>query len=311
MALIVFAETGLLVGFFSARGLPGRHGWIAGGDDRRDRQRLPVWESAFLTVASVLGNTAGYAIGAATGPKLFTSRENSMLFNKKHLYRAHAFYEKHGGRTIVLARFMPVVRTFVPVVAGMGRMDYARYTQFNVIGGVAWIWSMLFIGYFLGRYIPGVDKHIELVILVVILLSFLPGIISWWRHRGERITRRAGCRFQVNHSGETMPFTLPALPYPLDALEPHIDAKTMEIHHTKHHQAYVNKFLNAAIEKAPGAPGRKSTGRSDERRQHTSGGGQAAAIRNNGGGHWNHSMFWELMGPKKGGEPSGKLAGRD
>src|SRR5262245_63704022 len=103
-----------------------------------------------LTVASVIGNTVKYAIGKAADPRLFT-REDSLLFNRKHLYRAHAFYEKHGGKTIIIARFMPIVRTFVPVVAGMGRMDYGRYTLFNIIGGLAWIWSMLFIGYFLGR----------------------------------------------------------------------------------------------------------------------------------------------------------------
>jgi membrane-associated protein len=140
---------------------------------------------ALLTVASILGNTAGYAIGAATGPRLFT-RENSLLFNKKHLNRAHAFYEKHGGKTIIIARFMPIVRTFVPVIAGVGQMEYRRYMQYNVVGGIAWIWSMLFIGYFLGRYIPGVDKHVEIVILTVIVISFLPGVIGWLRHRARR-----------------------------------------------------------------------------------------------------------------------------
>jgi membrane-associated protein len=135
-----------------------------------------------LTVASVLGNTVGYAIGKAAGPRLFT-KEDSLLFNKKHLYRAHEFYEKYGGMTVILARFMPIVRTFVPVVAGMAQMGYRRYTLFNLIGGIGWIWSMLFIGYFLGRYIPGVDRHIETVIVLVILISLLPGIIGWMRTR--------------------------------------------------------------------------------------------------------------------------------
>jgi membrane-associated protein len=132
----------------------------------------------------------GYYIGRVTGEHLFT-RENSLLFNRKHLERAHAFYERHGGKTIVLARFMPIVRTFVPVVAGMGQMQYRRYTLYNVVGGLAWIWSMLFVGYFLGRYIPGIGDHIELVILVVIFLSFLPGIIAWLRSRGRSAERRA------------------------------------------------------------------------------------------------------------------------
>jgi membrane-associated protein len=137
-----------------------------------------------LTAASITGNTAGYAIGRATGPRLFR-REDSLLFNKKHLYRAHEFYERHGGATVIIARFMPIVRTFVPVVAGMAQMEYRRYTLYNVVGGIGWIWGMLFTGYFLGRYIPGIDKHIELVILVVVFLSLLPGLIGWYRARGS------------------------------------------------------------------------------------------------------------------------------
>ena len=185
MAVIVFAETGLLIGFF----LPGDSLIVTAGLLSATHNLLNVyWLGLLLTVASILGNTVGYAIGAATGPRLFT-REDSLLFNKKHLYRAHAFYEKHGGKTIIIARFMPIVRTFVPVVAGMGQMEYRRYFQYNVIGGVAWIWSMLFIGYFLGRYIPGVDKHVELVIMIVIFLSLLPGIISWLRHRNDAASK--------------------------------------------------------------------------------------------------------------------------
>lgn len=181
MSLIVFAETGLLIGFF----LPGDSLIVTAGLLAATTGIVNVYLlGLLLTIASILGNTAGYAIGAATGPRLFT-REDSLLFNKKHLNRAHAFYEKHGGLTIILARFMPIVRTFVPVVAGIGQMEYRRYMQYNIVGGVAWIWSMLFIGYFLGRYIPGVDKHIEIVILSVIFVSFLPGIIGWWRHRAK------------------------------------------------------------------------------------------------------------------------------
>jgi len=179
MTFIIFAETGLLVGFF----LPGDSLIVTAGLLAATHGIVNVyWLGLLLTVASVVGNTVGYAIGAAAGPRLFT-REDSLLFNKKHLYRAHAFYEKHGGKTIILARFMPIVRTFVPVVAGMGQMEYRRYMQYNIVGGVLWIWSMLFIGYFLGRYIPGVDKHVELVIVVVIFISILPGLIGWWRAR--------------------------------------------------------------------------------------------------------------------------------
>jgi membrane-associated protein len=179
LTAIIFAETGLLVGFF----LPGDSLLVTAGLLAATTGVFSVWLlGLLLTVASILGNTAGYAIGRAAGPRLF-SRENSLLFNKKHLYRAHEFYERHGGKTVIIARFMPIVRTFVPVVAGMGQMGYRRYTLFNVVGGLGWIWSMLFIGYFLGRYIPGVDQHIETVILLVIFLSLLPGVIGWMKAR--------------------------------------------------------------------------------------------------------------------------------
>ena len=181
LSAIIFAETGLLVGFF----LPGDSLIVTAGLLSATTGVLNVyWLGVLLTVASIIGNMVGYAIGAAAGPRLFT-REDSLLFNKKHLFRASAFYEKHGGKTIIIARFMPIVRTFVPVVAGMARMDYKRYTFYNVVGGIGWIWSMLFIGYVLGRYIPGVDKHIEIVILIVIFVSLLPGIISWLKHRSK------------------------------------------------------------------------------------------------------------------------------
>ena len=177
LTAIIFAETGLLIGFF----LPGDSLLVTAGLLAATTGVFNVYElGALLTVASIVGNSVGYAIGRVTGQRLFT-REDSLLFNKKHLYRAHDFYKRHGGATVILARFMPIVRTFVPVVAGMAQMGYREYTIYNVVGGVLWIWSMLFVGYFLGRYIPGVDRHIEKVIVVVIVLSLLPGIIGWWR----------------------------------------------------------------------------------------------------------------------------------
>jgi membrane-associated protein len=189
LTFIIFAETGLLVGFF----LPGDSLLVTAGLLASQTQlfNLDVYLlGILLSIASIVGNSVGYYIGKVTGAHLFT-RENSLLFNRKHLERAHAFYERHGGKTIVIARFMPIVRTFVPVVAGMGQMQYRRYTVYNIIGGLAWIWSMLFVGYFLGRYIPGIGDHIELVILVVIFLSFLPGIIAWLRSRGRSGEGRA------------------------------------------------------------------------------------------------------------------------
>ena len=180
LTAIIFSETGLLVGFF----LPGDSLLVTAGLlSSQPGFGLNVYLlGLILSIAAIVGDSVGYAIGRATGPRIFT-RENSLLFNRKHLERAHAFYEKHGGKTIILARFMPIVRTFAPVVAGVADMHYRTFLAFNVIGGLAWVWSMLFIGYFLGRWVPGIDKHIEPVILVVIFLSILPGIIGWWRER--------------------------------------------------------------------------------------------------------------------------------
>lgn len=177
---IIFAETGLLVGFF----LPGDSLLVTAGllASQPDFGLNVYLLGLILSIAAIVGDSVGYAIGRATGPRIFT-RENSLLFNRKHLQRAHAFYERHGGKTIILARFMPIVRTFAPVVAGVAEMEYRSFVAFNVIGGLLWVWSMLFIGYFLGRWVPGIDKHIESVILVVIFLSILPGIISWLRER--------------------------------------------------------------------------------------------------------------------------------
>jgi membrane-associated protein len=186
LTAIIFAETGLLIGFF----LPGDSLIVTAGLLCATMGVMNVWLlGLLLTVASIIGNAVGYEVGKNVGPRLFT-REDSILFNKKHLYRAAQFYEKHGGKTIIIARFMPIVRTFVPVVAGMAKMDYKRYTMYNVIGGIGWIWSMLLIGYFLGRYIPGVEKHIEVMILVIIFLSLLPGIIGYLRARSA--AKKAG-----------------------------------------------------------------------------------------------------------------------
>jgi len=185
LTAIIFAETGLLVGFF----LPGDSLIVTAGLLSAQPQfGLNVYLlGVLLTVAAIIGNTVGYLIGRATGPRLFT-RDDSLLFKKKHLYRAHDFYQKHGGKTLVIARFMPIVRTFVPVVAGLANMPLKAYTAYNVLGAIAWIWSMLFIGHFLGRMVPGIDKHIEPMILVIIALSLLPGLISWRRERAKAAT---------------------------------------------------------------------------------------------------------------------------
>ncbi len=181
LTLIIFAETGLLAGFF----LPGDSLLVTAGLLAADPAfGLNVWLlGAILSVAAVAGDSVGYAFGKATGPRIFT-RDDSLFFHRKHLLTAQAFYERHGGKAVVLARFMPIARTFAPVVAGVGRMRYGAFVTYNIVGGVLWIWSMLLTGYVLARTVPGVARHVEKVILLVIFLSILPGIIAWWReHR--------------------------------------------------------------------------------------------------------------------------------
>jgi membrane-associated protein len=179
MAAIIFTETGLFVGFF----LPGDSLLVTAGLLSSQGMPLNIWAlGALLNAAAVIGDNTNYWVGRLTGPRIFT-REESLFFRRKHLERAHEFYVKHGAKTVVLARFMPIIRTFAPLVAGAGKMNYRTFLTFSVLGGTAWIWSMLLLGYFLGSRVPGVAKHIELVILAVIFLSILPGIIGWWRQR--------------------------------------------------------------------------------------------------------------------------------
>lgn len=185
LALIVFTETGLLIGFC----LPGDSLLVTAG--------LVCWTSgwnlplllAILCAAAILGDSVGYRIGLQTGPKIFR-RDQSLLFRKDHLLKAQNFYERHGGKTIILARFIPILRTFAPVVAGVGRMEYRRFLLFNVCGGVGWVGSMVLIGYGLTPVLDPllkplfgdgvkVQDHIEKVIIIVVFLSISPGIAAW------------------------------------------------------------------------------------------------------------------------------------
>jgi len=180
LVAIVFAETGLMIGFF----LPGDSLLVTAGifaaAGHLDVVGLLLW----VTLAAVLGDQLGYYIGYRTGPRIFR-REDSLLFKRDHLMRAKAFYEKHGGKTIILARFIPVIRTFAPVVAGVGQMEYRRFVTFNVVGGVLWVWGMTLLGVWLGNAIPNIDDHIHKVIAVVVFLSILPAIIEYVRSRGR------------------------------------------------------------------------------------------------------------------------------
>ena len=180
LVAIVFAETGLLVGFF----LPGDSLLVTAGVFAA-AGHLDIWLLLTLvTAAAIVGDQVGYFIGYRTGPRIFR-REESLFFKPKHLRRAHEFYEKHGGKTIILARFMPIVRTFAPVVAGVARMEYRRFVTFNVVGGFLWVWSMSLLGYSLGQVVPDIDEHIHIVIVIVVFLSILPGIIEYVRSRGR------------------------------------------------------------------------------------------------------------------------------
>ena len=175
---IVFAETGLMVGFF----LPGDSLLVTAGlfAARGDLSMLTL--NLFVSLAAIAGDTVGYWIGAKAGPRIFT-RDDSIWFNKKHLLTTQEFYDRHGGFTIVIARFMPILRTFAPVVAGVGTMRYPRFLAYNVFGGIGWVLSMTTIGYLLGRAVPNIDRHIHVVIVIVIFLSLLPAIIKVVRER--------------------------------------------------------------------------------------------------------------------------------
>ena len=178
--LIVFAETGLVVMPF----LPGDSllfvaGTLAGGGGMH-----VGWLAATLMAAAIMGDSTNYWIGRYVGPKVF-KREDSWFFHRNHLIRTERFYERHGGKTVVLARFLPILRTFAPFVAGVGRMPYGRFLFFSVSGTVLWVGSLVAAGYFFGA-LPIVKQNLSLVILGIIILSILPGVIEYLRHRRAR-----------------------------------------------------------------------------------------------------------------------------
>lgn len=195
LALVVFTETGLLIGFF----LPGDSllvtvGLVAWGAGWPIHFLIPL-----LCLAAICGNSTGYLIGATAGPRLF-NREESFFFRKSYLLKAHEFYEKHGGKTIILAQFIPIIRTFAPVVAGIGKMGYRRFAMFTVAGALLWVPSMITLGYILTpvldqplKRVFGEDfetaRHIEKVIILVVLVSISPGLIA--AMKGWMAKRRA------------------------------------------------------------------------------------------------------------------------
>jgi len=178
LVAIVFVETGLLVGFF----LPGDSLLITAGLVAATGSLNIWWLNVLLVAAAILGDSVGYAIGWRAGPRLFT-RPKSLLFNPRHIDRTRAFYARHGAKTIVIARFVPIVRTFAPVVAGVGQMEYRRFLFYNVAGGVGWVTSMTWAGYLLGQTVPNISEHIHVVVIVVILLSMIPIVVELVRER--------------------------------------------------------------------------------------------------------------------------------
>lgn len=182
MATIIFTETGLFFGFF----LPGDSLLVTAGllsATPDSPVKFDITQLGFLlSAAAIIGDNTNYWVGRLTGPKIF-KRDDSMFFKKKYVDEAHAFYEKWGPVTVVLCRFMPIIRTFAPLVAGVAAMRYRTFLTFSIIGGLAWIWSMLLTGYLLGRYVPGVAQHVEKVIILVVLISISPAIIGGLKAR--------------------------------------------------------------------------------------------------------------------------------
>ncbi len=169
LTIIVFCETGLLVGFF----LPGDSLLVTAGLVA-SQGKLDIFKlNALLMAAAIIGDTVGYWIGYHAGPRLF-NKEESFFFKKEYVKKTHDFFEKYGGKTIIIARFVPIVRTFAPTVAGVGRMTYRKFISYNVFGGILWVGSMTGAGYLLGETVPDIEKHLHFVILGIIAVSFLP-----------------------------------------------------------------------------------------------------------------------------------------
>ncbi len=178
LTIFVFAETGMLVGFF----LPGDSLLVTAGifASRGDLDIIVL--ISLLIPATLLGDSVGYLIGKKIGPKIFT-KEQSFFFRKDYILKTKNFYDKYGGFTIAIARFMPIIRTFAATVAGVGQMKYSKFLLYDIIGGVSWVLSMTLAGYFLGQLFPGVVKRLELVIIIVVFVSLLPAIIKFISHK--------------------------------------------------------------------------------------------------------------------------------
>lgn len=180
VCIIVFVETGMFVGFF----LPGDSLLVTAGVFAGAGQLKLASLLSLVTLCAIAGDQIGYLIGWRAGKSLY-ERRDSRFFKKKHLEQAHEFYETYGGKTIILARFVPIIRTFCPPVAGAARMSYRHYLLYDIVGGVSWVWGMTLLGFTLGRTIPNIDKRIHYVIAAVIVLSFVPAVYHAWKARSR------------------------------------------------------------------------------------------------------------------------------
>jgi len=181
VCVIVFVETGLFVGFF----LPGDSLLVTAGIFAAAGHMRIASLLTLVALCAVAGDQIGYVIGKKAGQALYR-RKDTFLFRRRHLERAHDFYERYGSKTIVLARFVPIIRTFAPAVAGAARMNYRRFVTYNVIGGVLWVWSMVLVGFSLGSAVPDIDRHIHAVIAAIVVLSIFPAVFEAIKQRSRR-----------------------------------------------------------------------------------------------------------------------------
>lgn len=171
--ILIFAESGVLLGF----ALPGDSVLVVVGLlSSQQVLRIEIL-APLLVIAAITGDSVGYWTGKKLGPRIFR-KDKSLLFDKNHIARANEFYKKHGGKTLILARFMPYIRTFAPIMAGVGGMEYKKFLSYNIFGGLFWTLGMLGTGYFLGNVIPNVDRYLIPIILIIVFLSFLPSLIE-------------------------------------------------------------------------------------------------------------------------------------
>ncbi len=178
VVFIIFAESGLFFGFF----LPGDSLLFTAGI-LSSQGIVSIWLLLILcSIAAIAGDNVGYAFGKKTGPLLF-KKDDSFFFKKKHVETAKIFYEKNGKKTIILARFIPIVRTFAPIIAGVANMDYKTFFRYNLIGGFVWTWGIILAGYTLGKVIPNVDKYLLPIILLIIVISFIPAVVEFLKHK--------------------------------------------------------------------------------------------------------------------------------